>query len=255
MISQSAVLGSQDLHVHTTMSDGDLPIEEVVALAASLGVRVGIADHVSSRNRRLFVADRERLKRYLAATAAVDAFRSAELCWTNPFSMDVAGELAEQLDYLVGSNHGFALAEGVEISPWTAELPRGWEVHSGEIMDRIVDNLCELVRTMPIAIVAHSTLLPPALLKLEPAEAWWSEAREERFVEAVVESGVAMEISNRYQLPHDRLLVRAREAGAHFSLGSDGHHRSQVAQLGWAVDTARRVGVNDNCLFSPEAAR
>ena len=43
-------LGVQDLHVHTTMSDGEVPLEEVVRLAAERGVTVGIADHVSTRN-------------------------------------------------------------------------------------------------------------------------------------------------------------------------------------------------------------
>lgn len=234
------------------MSDGDLPLEEVVATARELGVTVGISDHVSSRNVRQFVSDRDRLREYLQRTATADCYRSAELCWTNPFAMDVAAELADELDYLIGSNHGFALPDGGEISPWTSDLPPAWTDQADAVMDRIVDNLCELVRTMPIAIVAHSTLLPPALLKLEPPEAWWTEAREARFVEAVVESGVALEISNRYRLPHDRLLSRALDAGARFSLGSDGHHRDQVAQLDWAVDTARRVGVNDNCLFIPE---
>jgi histidinol phosphatase-like PHP family hydrolase len=106
---------------------------------------------------------------------------------------------------------------------------------------------------MPIQIIAHPTLTPPALYALEPdVHAWWTDDREDRFVEALVESGVAMEISNRYQLPHDRLLRKARQAGARFSLGSDGHHEAQIAQLGWAVETARRVGVTDADLFVPE---
>ena len=51
-------------------------------------------------------------------------------------------------------------------------------------------------------------------------------------MEAVVESGVAMEISNRYRLPHDRLLRKAQQAGARFSLGSDGHTARQIAPAG-----------------------
>jgi histidinol phosphatase-like PHP family hydrolase len=70
-------------------------------------------------------------------------------------------------------------------------------------------------------------------------------------VEAVVASGVAMEISNRYRLPHDRLLRKAKQAGARFSLGSDGHTAAQVARLEWATATARRVGIGDEDLFVP----
>jgi histidinol phosphatase-like PHP family hydrolase len=110
-----------------------------------------------------------------------------------------------------------------------------------------------MVRTMPIEIAAHSTLIPPALRALEPdVHAWWTEEREDRYVEALAESGVALEISNRYRLPHDRLLAKALEAGVRFSLGSDGHSEKQVAALDWAAETARRVGVTDRELFVPE---
>jgi histidinol phosphatase-like PHP family hydrolase len=96
-------------------------------------------------------------------------------------------------------------------------------------------------------------MIPPAFLALESdRHAWWTEPREERYVEALRESGVAMEISNRYRLPHDRLLLRAKDAGVRFTLGSDGHSLKQVAQLGWAAETARRVGIGEGDLFGPE---
>ncbi|HYJ79810.1 MAG TPA: hypothetical protein VEW03_09430, partial [Longimicrobiaceae bacterium] len=57
-----ALLGRQDLHCHTTMSDGDLPLERVVEVAAALGVQVGIADHVSTRNPVAFLASEERVR-------------------------------------------------------------------------------------------------------------------------------------------------------------------------------------------------
>lgn len=244
------LLGRQDLHVHTTMSDGDLSLAEVVALADERGVVVGIADHVSSRNAAAFVSSREALDRYISTISSAPVFRSAELCWCDPFAMELAAELSQSLDYLIGSNHGFALPDGTFASPWWTQLPPPWNARPQELMEVMVHNLCDLVRTMPIAIVAHSTLLPPALLELEAdVHAWWTEDREDRFVEAAREAGVAIEISNRYHLPHDRLLIKARQAGGTFSLGSDGHHHHQIARLEWAAETARRVGVTDDQLF------
>jgi histidinol phosphatase-like PHP family hydrolase len=83
-------------------------------------------------------------------------------------------------------------------------------------------------------------------------DAWWTGEREDRWVDALAESGVAMEISNRYRLPHDRLLRKAHQAGVRFTLGSDGHTEAQVARLDWAAETARRVGITDADLFVPE---
>lgn len=248
-------LGSQDLHVHTAMSDGDLPLDEVVAVARERGVEVGIADHVSTRNLRRFIASRDALDRYLHRLDGAPVFRSGEFCWCDDLWATLPPEVLERFDYRIGSNHGFWLPDGSMASPWWQTLPAPWDRRTDELLDVMVANLCDLVRTMPIQIVAHSTLLPQALYERErDPEAWWTEAREDRFIEAAVAAGVAIEISNRYRLPHDRFLRKAREAGARFSLGSDGHTRQQVGQLGWAVAAAARAGVAAADLFVPERA-
>lgn len=250
------ILGSMDLHVHTTMSDGDLSLEEVVALAESRGVAVGIADHLSTRNPDRFVATYEQMATYLDALDRAPVFVSGEFCWCDPLSIDLPQEVLDRFDYRIGSNHAFALPDGSMVSAWAKRLPKPFDGDPQRAMDLMIANLCDLVRTMPIQIVAHSTLTPPVFLAIDPdRETWWTEEREDRFVEAVVESGVAMEISNRYQLPHDRLLRKAREAGAKFSLGSDGHTAKQIARLDWAVETAQRAGIGDQDLFVPERRR
>lgn len=246
------ITGSMDLHVHTTMSDGDLPLDEVVRLAAERGVRVGIADHVSTRNSRQFVASEERVREYLDALEAAPVFRAAEFCWCDRLSTSLPAELMDRLDYRIGSNHGFALPDGTWGSPWWTALPEPWTGRPQEVMEVMVRNLCDLVRAMPVEIVAHSTFMPAAFTGIEgDVHAWWTDEREDRFVDAVVESRVAVEISNRYRLPHDRLLRKAHQAGARFSLGSDGHRAEDIGRLDWSVETARRVGIGDADLFVP----
>jgi histidinol phosphatase-like PHP family hydrolase len=248
-----AVLGADDLHVHTTMSDGDLTLQEVVALARERGVRVGIADHVSTRNRSLFVSTVDGLRAYLDALDGVPVYRSAEFCWCDTLWAEVPGELMQRFDYRLGSNHGFVLPNGQMASPWWQRLPRPWDERPHELMDHFVDNLCTMVRSMPIEIAAHSTFIPPALYALEPdVGAWWTDEREDRYVEALREAGVALEISNRYQLPHERLLRKARQAGVRFTLGSDGHAHHQIARLDWAVEAAGRAGITAGDLYVPQ---
>jgi len=251
IVEEPASLGSQDLHVHTTMSDGDLPLAAVVRLAAERGVSVGIADHVSTRNLRRFVADSEAVERYLTTIEEAPVFRSCEFCWCDTLWAELPPETMSRFDYRIGSNHGFWLPDGSIGSPWWQELPAPWDGEPERLVALLAANLCDLVRTMPIEIVAHATLLPPALLRMEPAEHWWSAEHEDRFVDALLESGVTMEISNRYRLPHDRLLRKAREAGVRFSLGSDGHTESQLARLEWAVAAADRAGITASDMFVP----
>lgn len=246
-------LGTQDLHAHTTFSDGKLPLERVVELAAEGGVSIGIADHVSKRNPAQFVATEAALVRYLDALDAAPVFRAAEFCWCDSFWAEIPEELMRRFDYRIGSNHGFLLPDGVLASPWWEQLPVPWSGKPERLMDLLVETLCQMVHMMPIEVAAHSTLLPPALLALEAdVHAWWTEEREERYVAALVESGVALEISNRYRLPHSRLLGRAKTAGVRFSLGSDGHDAAQVARLDWAVEAARAAGITEQDLFVAE---
>ncbi len=250
------LLGRQDLHCHTTMSDGYVPLDRLIEIAAGLGVTVGVADHVSTRNLDRFVSTRPRLDAYLDALEDAPVFRSGEFCWCDDLWHTLPDDVMDRFDYRVGSNHGFNLPGGGMGSPWWEQLPPAWADRPQELMDVMVDELCRMVRAMPIHIAAHSTLTPPALYEMEnDVDAWWTEPREERWVQALAETGVALEISNRYRLPHDRLLRRALDAGVRFSLGSDGHGVEQVARLDWAVQTARRVGVTDAHLFVPERRR
>ncbi|MEX2582187.1 MAG: hypothetical protein WD766_02875 [Gemmatimonadota bacterium] len=244
------LLGTQDLHVHTRMSDGDLTLEAVVGVARELGITIGVADHVSSRNREMFVSDRRRLREYLDALDGAPVLRSAELCWCDSFGSEITDELVERCDYLIGSNHGFALPDGSFASPWWKTLPAEWKRRPQELMEIMVANLCDMVAAMPIDIAAHPTFLPSALFDIEDdVEAWWTEEREDRFIEAALANGVALEISNRYRLPHERFLRKARQAGARYSLGSDGHHLHQVARLDWSVRAALHAGFDDEQLF------
>jgi histidinol phosphatase-like PHP family hydrolase len=250
------LLGRQDLHCHTTMSDGYVPLEQLVEIAAGLGVTVGVADHVSTRNVNRFVSTRQKLDAYLDALEDAPVFRSGEFCWCDDLWHTLPDEVMDRFDYRVGSNHGFNLPGGGMASPWWEALPPEWASRPQELMDVMVDELCRMVRTMPIHIAAHSTLTPPALYGMEnDVDAWWTEPREARYVAALAESGVALEISNRYRLPHDRLLRRALNAGVRFSLGSDGHGVEQVARLEWATATARRVGITDAHMFVAERRR
>lgn len=247
------VLGRQDLHAHTTMSDGSLTLERVVEVARERGVQIGIADHVSTRNVDMFVSDEAEVRRYLDALEGAPVFRSGEFCWCDDLWRTLPEEVMDRFDYRIGSNHGFWLPDGTLGSPWWQSIPEPWRGREDEVMEAMVANLCDMVRTMPIQIAAHSTLTPPALLGLDDdVDAWWTEEREDRWVDALAESGVAMEISNRYRLPHDRLLRKAHQAGVRFTLGSDGHTEAQVARLDWAAETARRVGITDADLFVPE---
>lgn len=120
------VLGRQDLHAHTTMSDGSLTLERVVEVARERGVQIGIADHVSTRNVDMFVADEAEVRRYLDALEGAPVFRSGEFCWCDDLWRTLPDEVMERFDYRIGSNHGFWLPDGTLGSPWWQAVPEPW---------------------------------------------------------------------------------------------------------------------------------
>src|SRR5690606_4642370 len=99
MMKTPDLLGKFDLHVHTTMSDGNVDLHEVVEIAQARGVIIGISDHVSGRKPEQFVSDRARLGRYIEAIESVPVLRAAELCWYDPFAASLTQEDLDRLDY------------------------------------------------------------------------------------------------------------------------------------------------------------
>ncbi len=110
-------------------------------------------------------------------------------------------------------------------------------------------SLEQLAREMPVDILAHPTLVALSLDDVEP-ESLWTEAHEERMVDAMFSAGLAFEISSRYP-PHERLVRRAVARGVRISLGSDGHSAAQVADVVRPLALARSLGVRDEDLYDP----
>ena len=122
----------------------------------------------------------------------------------------------------VGSLHALHMPDGTLVHAFAPKLPAGLDaagVHGGARRRRSSGSRAE----MPVDVFAHPTLLPIPYRKL-PLEELWTEAREERAVEALFRAGIAFEVSARYR-PHERFVRRAAERGVRLSLGSDGHSR------------------------------
>jgi histidinol phosphatase-like PHP family hydrolase len=116
-------------------------------------------------------------------------------------------------------------------------------------MDILIANLERLAHEMPVDILAHPTLLPLGFRDRD-SEELWTEEHEERAARALLDAGIALEVSARYR-PHERLVRRAAGAGVRISLGSDGHSPEQVADITWPLALTRSIGVRDEDLYDP----
>ena len=222
---------------------------EPVLLAAAVrarGARPSVADHVST-DVRYAVKSVAEFERYVDTLEQTDVMRGAEFCWHDPLWRELPDELTRRLTHRLGSMHAVQLPGGSWVHMFQKRLPPDLEPQA--YMDAHVENLERMAAEMPVDIHSHPTLLPLPFRAM-PLEELWTEAREERAVEALFDAGIAFEISNRYR-PHERFVRRAVERGVRISLGSDGHSREQVGDLAFPLDLARRVGVRDEELYDP----
>jgi histidinol phosphatase-like PHP family hydrolase len=236
-----------DCHAHTRFSDGALSIPELIERAVALGVRPGIADHVSHDVAKTIDTLAE-LEAYLDALEQHDVLRGGEFCYHDSFWREVPPELVRRFTHRVGSVHAVRLPDGTLVRAFTRRIPEGLD--AAAYMAVHIAWVEAFAREMPVDIHAHPTLVPIPFRTI-PAEELWTEEHEERMVNALHAAGIAFEISNRYP-PHERLVRRAVARGVRISLGSDGHTADQVGDVARPLAMARALGVRDEDLYDPE---
>jgi histidinol phosphatase-like PHP family hydrolase len=235
-----------DCHAHSTMSDGALTVQEIVDRGQWLGVRPSVSDHIS-RDVAVGPRDVAAIGTYLDELERHPVLRGGEFCWHDSLWRELPADLARRFTHRIGSLHAVILGDGRVVHSFSRRFPE--ELSPAGYMDVYVDNLERFAREMPVDILAHPTLLPLAL-RDRPPEDLWTEAHEDRAVDALRRGGVALEVSARYR-PHERLVRRAAAAGVRISLGSDGHSAEQVADVSWPLSLTRSIGVRDEDLFDP----
>ncbi len=156
------------------------------------------------------------------------------------------------LDYVVGSVHfvGDRAVDhaGHDIWDGTADADSVWRTY--------FELVAEAARSGLFDILAH-----PDLVKMWGPERPWPQ-RDPRFhyepaVEAIAESGIAVEISTAglrkpvaEMYPSRPLAEMCVEAGAEFALSSDAHAPAQVGyEYGQAVQMLRELGITRICAF------
>jgi len=236
-----------DCHAHTTMSDGALDVAELVTAVRARGVRPSVADHIS-RDVSGAIASVEAVRDYLDTLDRFPVARGGEFCWHDALWREIPVDLAARFTHHIGSLHAVYLP-GIErpLNMFSRRFPEGLDPET--YMDAHLVSLERFAREMPVDILAHPTLLPLALRHV-PLEELWTEAREERAVEALYRAGIAFEVSSRYR-PHVRFVRRAFERGVRLSLGSDGHQPDQVGDISFSIALTRSIGVPDDQLYDP----
>lgn len=230
-----------DFHTHLK---GGLTREEALAHARSYGFNYGIA--VNCGLKMGFESDEE-LENYL------DSFEPTPLAW---HAMQAEGrewldlfseESRDRFDYVFTDAMTWTNNRGVRQRLW---IPDETDVGDPQdFMDQLVENIVKVVSSEPIDIHVNPTFLPAEIA--DRYDELWTDERIDKVVKALAESGVALEINNRYQIPSVAIIKKAKEAGVKFTLGTNNGGANDLGRMDYGIQMIRELGLTSQDMWYP----
>jgi hypothetical protein len=231
-----------DLHVHLK---GGLTEEQALSHAGKYGFTYGIAYNCglkmgfeSDDSLQTFVRNYVRPKNsYLAMQA-----EGRE--WVDVFSK----ETIDLFDYVFTDSMTWTNNNGKRMRLWIHE-----ETEVGDpddFMDQLVDRIEIILSNEPIDIYVNATYLPDEIS--ESYDVLWTEERMDKVIEALKKNEVAMEISARYQIPSERFIKRAKQAGVKFTFGTNNTGADDLGRLEYCLDMVEKCDLNKQDIWVPK---
>jgi histidinol phosphatase-like PHP family hydrolase len=233
-----------DLHNHTNFSDGTLNPHQLKALADKIGMSIGISDHLEYGS----ISTVDIFNEYVNTLNMLGVHKGVELGLVG--DVPVPYELLDKLDYIIGGLHRFNV-EGQNIEIF------GNGVYDGSVdvfMNNLVRALVRCVEKYPVDILAHPTYIPDFVMGLSDVQSLWTYDRMASIIEVCVDNGVAIEISNRWKVPHEDFIRIAIDMGAIFSASSDGHSERWYLKLDYPLSVIESLGIPESRIFSPDSS-
>jgi putative hydrolase len=228
----------QDMHVHSTFSDGGNTIEENVAEAERLGLgELTCVDHVR--------VDTDWVPAYAAAVKRVNATTSVELrCAIEAKLLDTAGrlDLPDRLagvDAIYAADHQVPLGDGPHTPSEVETRLADGTLTSAAVIEAIVTSTANalLSQTIPVVIAHMFSILPKLGLSEDdvPAELL------EQLARIAGQTGGRVEISERWRCPSPRTLRPFLQQGVPILLSTDSHRRETIGRYSYCTQTVAEL--------------
>lgn len=227
-----------DYHVHLK---GGLTKEEAAKQSRKTGINYAIAPNcgigfpVTNDQQVLAYLDTMRTQPFILAMQA----EGRE--WLTTFSPEARNEF----DYVFTDALTFTDNKGRRTRLWIPE--ETWIENEQQYMDLIVDRICAVLQE-PVNIYVNPCFLPSPMN--ERYDEFWTEARMNKFIDALVKSGKALEINELYNIPNKAILQKAKDAGVKFTFGSN-NVTSNVSNLEYSLRMMKECGITAEDMYKP----
>ena len=228
-----------DFHVHLKGWDQN----KAMANSRKVGIFYGIAPNCGIGFPITSDAD---IFTYLDTTKNLSCFKAMQgegREWTTTFSLNAR----EQFDYVFTDAMTFTDHKGRRTRLWMPD-----EVHidipQEQYMDMIVDRIVKVLKEEPIDIYVNPTFLPEGMMS--DYDKFWTDARINKVIEALVTTNIALEINARYCIPSEKIIRAAKDAGIRFALGTN-NANSNIGKLEYCIEMINKCGITERDMFFP----
>ncbi|MGB0119442.1 MAG: PHP domain-containing protein [Solirubrobacterales bacterium] len=233
----TAAVPKQDMHVHSTFSDGNNTIEENIEEAESLGLAsLTCVDHVR--------ADTEYLPDYVAAIQRLRPTTEIELiCGIEAKLLDTSGTLdlppvPEGVDRIYAADHQVPLEDGPH-HPREVKL----EIESGDrdaagVISAIIESTTNAARRHRNMVIAHMFSLLP---KLGLSESDVPAGSLDELARVTAETRNMIEISERWRCPTAATLRPFVDHGVTVLMSTDSHKREHIGRYEFGAEVWRQL--------------
>jgi histidinol phosphatase-like PHP family hydrolase len=230
-----------DLHVHLK---GGLTMEQAQAHARKYGFTHGYAVNCGLK---MGYESEEALEEYLAGyhqpSDTWHAMQAEGREWVDLFSP----EIISRFDYVFTDAMTWTNDDGKRMRLWIEEET---EVGDPEdFMDQLVDRIVTILHNEPVDIYVNPTYLPDEIAG--KYDELWTEERMDRVIQALVETGIALEINCRRMIPSPAFIKRAKAAGVVFTFGTNNGGADDLGRMEYALRMIGECGLTPGDIWLP----
>lgn len=161
--------------------------------------------------------------------------------WLTTFSTEARNEF----DYVFTDALTFTDSKGRRTRLWIPE--ETWIENEEQYMDLIVDKICQVLKE-PVHIYVNPCFLPAPMD--QRFDEFWTEARMNKFIDALAKSGKALEINELYNIPNKAIIQKAKAAGVKFTFGSN-NVTPDVSRLEYSIRMMKACGLTAEDMYKP----
>lgn len=230
---------------HTHLKEG-LQLEAVLQRTREYGIKAGIAINGGLSFPVNSDAGLEPFLQDMKGKPVFVAFQAEGREWVRLFTR----QTLERFDYIFTDSMTWTDDEGRRMRLWIdSEVPPIADAQ--KFMDMLVDRTVKIVTDEPIDIYVNPTYLPNQISSRY--DELWTPERMTRVITALRANGVAMEINNRYRIPSEAFIRRARAAGVKLACGTNNTGPADLGRMEYCVRMIRDLDLTPADMFTPPA--